>query len=141
MRTRIVSLVLTLIAAVAAFTVITGCGSNATLEKYFQDHPDEWSDVEDELKDMGGEMFTVDLSVKDNQITQIMTYKETFDADSVAQMKEYFTNNEAALREEIVQSIATIEKQASISGVTWLMQYNNGDGTEIFSLTIDNKQS
>ena len=137
MKQRALAIGLAIAAAVASLMLVTSCGSQTTLEKYFTDHPDEWADVEDQIESMAGEMFSIDLTVKDNQIEQIMTYTETFTADAVAEMKAYFESQEAAVIENIQKSIASVESGAGVQGVTWLVQYNNGDGSVIYSKVID----
>ena len=137
MKQRVMAIGIAIAAAFAAFTIIVGCSEPMTLEKYFTDNPSEWTDIEDQLKDMSGDMFALDLSVKGNQINQVMTYTETFDSDALAEMKTYFQSQEPNLVAQMQNSIASVEKGAGIDGVTWLVQFNNGDGSEIYSVTID----
>ena len=137
MKPRVLSIMLAAIAAVAALTLLAGCGSSPTLDKYFQDHEDEWTAVEDQMKDMAGEMFTLDLTIEGNQIKQVMTYTETFSTESVADMKKYFEDQESSLRTVLSSNIAQLEEQTGIEGITWSMQYKNGDGAEIYAITVE----
>ena len=137
MKQRALAIGIAIAAAFAAFTIVVGCSEPMTLEKYFADNPSEWTDIEDQLKDMSGEMFSLDLSVKGNQINQVMTYTETFGADALAEMKAYFQSQEPNLIAQLQNSIASVEKGAGVDSVTWFVQFNNGDGSEIYSVTID----
>ena len=137
MKHRVLAIGVAIAAAFAALTIVVGCSEPMTLEKYFNEHSSEWTDIQDQLKDVSGEMFSLDLSVEGNEIKQIMTYTETFDAENVAAMKAYFQEQEANLIGQIQNSIAQVEKGAGIDGITWYVQFNNGDGSEIFSTTID----
>lgn len=136
MNIRRCLLALTLATIMALVLALTGCSSQ-TVEKYFDEHPEEWKQIDDQVKDLSGELFAYDLSAEGNQIKQVMTYTSTFDEEGVASMKEYFQKNEAALRNKVEPALALVEQQTEIKGVTWLMQYNNGDGTTIFSITIE----
>ena len=137
MKSRALLITLAVVAAVASFALIAGCGSKPTLEQYFQNHEDEWAEVQDQVKNLAGEMFEIDMTVKDNQISQVMTYTETFGEEQLAAMKDYFEQQKAAIQEQVAGSIALIQQQTDAEGVTWVMKYNNGDGAEIFSMTID----
>ena len=137
MKSRALLITLTVVAAVASLALIAGCGSKPTLEQYFQNHEDEWAEVQDQVKNLAGEMFEIDMTVKDNQISQVMTYTETFGEEQLAAMKDYFEQQKAAIQEQVAGSIALIQQQTDAEGVTWVMKYNNGDGAEIFSMTID----
>ena len=137
MNQRVLALGLAIAAAFAAMLIVAGCSAPMTLEKYFSDHPDEWTAVEDQIKNMGGEMFSLDLTVKDNQINQVMTYTEKFTDDAVKEMKTYFESQKSALVSQLQNSIKSVESGAGVDGITWYVQYNNGDGTEIFSTTVD----
>ena len=137
MKSRALLITLAVVAAVASLALIAGCGSKPTLEQYFQNHEDEWAEVQDQVKNLAGEMFEIDMTVKDNQISQVMTYTETFGEEQLAAMKDYFEQQKAAIQEQVAGSIALIQQQTDAEGVTWVMKYNNGDGAEIFSMTID----
>ena len=139
MKQRVLALMLALAAAFAAIAIVSGCSSPMTLENYIKDHPDEWAQVEDQIKNMSGEMFSMDLTVEGNDIKQVMTYTETFSADAVTEMKAYFESQKSALIQQLQASIKSVEQGSGIEGLTWFVQYNNGDGTEIYSTTIDSK--
>ena len=137
MKQRVLALGIAIAAAFAAFTIVVGCSEPMTLEKYFKDNPNEWATVENQLHNMSGDMFSLDVTVEGNNIKQIMTYTDTFDAQQVAEMKAYFEAQKASLVSQLQSSIASVEQGAKVDGISWYVQFNNGDGSEIFSITID----
>jgi len=113
--------------------------SYATLEDYINAHQSEWADVVKQIKESGGDVLDVEMSVKGNQISQIMTYKQQYNADQVAQMKASFEDQKASLEDSIAPQIKSIEQGSGVSGVTWYFAYLNADGSEIFSFELGGK--
>lgn len=140
-RSRIVTLALVAVAMVAALALVVGCGSSSskTLESYFKANQSEWNSAVQQIKESGGDVLDVDMSVSGNKISQIMTYKQTFPAEAVSTIKASLEGQVDQLKSTVKTQIQAMEKQVGISGITWFFDYRNGDGKSIFSMEVDGK--
>ena len=136
MRSRIMTTALIVVALVAALAVAVSCSSSPkTLEDYFAANQSEWDEAVASIQEGTQGVMDVDLSVKGNTITQIMTYTQTYAPDAVAAMKTYFEGQADSFMANLKSQIATMEEKTGIKGITWEFSFNNGDGTPIYQAT------
>lgn len=140
-RSRITTLALVAVAMFAALVLAVGCGSSSskTLEGYFKEHSSEWNSAVQQIKESGGDVLDVDMSVSGNKISQIMTYKQTYSQDAVDVIKASLEGQAETLKSTVKTQIQSMEKEAGVSGISWLFEYRNGDGKSIFSMEVDGK--
>lgn len=135
--------VLTVVAACLALCATIGCsGSPATLEEYFDAHPDvlqsEVADFESALS--GDEFAGSNVEVKDNHI--IMTGALNIDLDDfdattqqslLTALEDYL--KEPAGIEAMVQSVKNTEEATGIEGITITIAYTDKNGRDLTSAT------
>ena len=138
-RSRITTLALVVVAMCAALVLAVGCGGSKTLESYFKANSSEWNSAVAQIKESGGDVLDVDMSVSGNKISQIMTYKQTFPPEAVEIMKSSLEGQAENLKAQVSTQIKAMEKETGISGITWFFDYRNGDGKSIFSMEVSGK--
>ncbi len=111
-----------------------------TIEAYFLEHPDileamKQSFNEDESYN---QMAELDVEAKDNTLSFIYKFKETYSDEQVEQFR---TSLEEEIGEEtpddLKQIIQDIEEECGVSNIKLYMVYLNGDGTEIYGNTFE----
>ena len=107
-----------------------------TLEQYFAQNKAEWDDAVAQIKESGEGIMDVEMSVSGNEISQIMTFTQTFGGEQVAAMKAELEKQAGDLKEQVSDQIRTMEQAAGIDGITWHFEYRNGDGEVIGSFDI-----
>ena len=138
-RTKIALLAIAVIALVASLMFVVGCSSSSassaekTLESYFKDHQSEWDSTVAQIKESGGEVMDVEMAVTGNKISQIMRFKQTYTDSQVATIKANIEAQVDGLKSQVTQQIAKMEQSSGIKGITWLFDYQNGDGKSIAS--------
>lgn len=156
-RTKTITLAALVVALVAALALVAGCsaggGSSSagsassaaapqkTLETYVKANQSEWDSVVAQLKESGGDVMDVDMSVSGNTITQIMTYKQTFTSEQVAIIKSNLEGQSGEMLANVADQIAEMEKASDVSGIEWVFEYRNGDGQTISAFTATAKKS
>ena len=137
-RSRITTLALVAVAMFAALMLVVGCGSSSTktLESYFKSNQSEWNSAVQQIKESGGDVLDVDMSVSGNKISQIMTFKQTYSADQVNTIKANLESQLDSLTTTVAQQIKAMEQETGITGITWLFDYRNGDGKTILSTEV-----
>lgn len=153
-RTKTITLAALVVALVAALALVAGCsaggGSSSassaaapqkTLETYVKANQSEWDSVVAQLKESGGDVMDVDMSVSGNTITQIMTYKQTFTSEQVAIIKSNLEGQSNEMLANVADQIAEMEKASDVSGIEWVFEYRNGDGQTISAFTATAKKS
>ena len=135
MSKKLLMVLLVAVTAVVSLAVIVGCSSKpANLEEYFKAHESEWNDAVAQIVESGGDVLDVEMTVEENTINQIMTYKTTYPAAAVEQMKTAFAGQEEALLSSLSEQIKSIEKETGFD-ISWYFEYRNGDGSPIYSMT------
>ena len=136
MSRKLLTIMLVTVAAVMALAVIASCSSGkpANLEEYFKAHESEWNSTVVNAIGTSSEIFDVDISVTENTINQIMTYKTTYPADAIATIQAAFAKQENILMSSLSTKIQEIEKMTGFD-ISWFFEYRNGDGTPIYSAT------
>lgn len=137
---KIFAVLLSLVMVMSATALLTSCSSDpATLEDYIADHPEEQKAMDDAVASYEQEGMAVDVQIKGNDIIYSFKYDETFDEDTVEQLKGYFEGamgNVGSVFENIAK---TCEEQTEIKGINVQVRYLNGDDSEIFSQTFEAK--
>lgn len=140
-HTKTVTLAVLVVALLAALTLAVGCSSGGgsaaapqkTLETYIKAHQSEWDNTVAQIKESGGSIMDVEMTCSGNTITQIMTYKQVFPDDAVAQMKQKFEEQGPSMVAKVADQIKQMEQEADVTGITWIFEYRNGDGKAIYS--------
>ena len=155
-RTKTIKLVFIVVALVAALMLVVGCSSSSsssaasasaaastsasasasaatgnTLEGYFKEHLAEWETTVAQIKEKAGDVMDVDMTITGNRISQIMTYKQTYSDETVAQLKAKFEEASANLKSQTEAQIKAMEDALGVKGITWYFAYCNGDGKVI----------
>lgn len=111
-----------------------------TLEEYFAANPGE---LEDMIKDINSDesiqgTLTVDLEVKDNTLSYIYNFIETFPDEKLEEIRpELKSRMESEVKESMEGTINSIEKAYGVDGVRLYMEYRNGDGATIYGTTYE----
>ena len=138
-RIALVSIIVIALAASLAFVV--GCSNSSgsskaatkTLETFVNDNKADWDKTVKQLKDSGGDILDVEVTVEGNTINQIMTYKNQFTDEQVAVVKKNLDEQSSSMISQISSQIKDMEKAAGVTGITWYFEYRNGDGKTIAS--------
>lgn len=140
-RTKTMKLAVIVVTLIAALALVVGCGGNSkpTLESYFDKNKSEWDTAVAQIQESGQGVMDVDMSVKGNHITQVMTYKQTFGNDAVEMMRNTFAGQVEGLASNVGEQIKSMEKAANIEGITWTFEYRNGNGDLIYGFDVDSK--
>lgn len=84
------------------------------------------------------QMAELDVEAKDNTLSFIYKFKETYSDEQVEQFR---TSLEEGIGEEtpddLKQIIQDIEEECGVSNIKLYMVYLNGDGTEIYGNTFE----
>lgn len=112
--------------------------SEATVEKFFKEHPDEVEKMknninsDESLKDL----VVVDIKAKGNTLSYIYTFKETYSDDKIAQFKPDLKKSmENEVAADMKERIPSIEQGFGVTGIRVYMEYRNGDGKKIIGMT------
>jgi len=111
-----------------------------TLEEYFADHEDELNNIKKSMNEDESykDLVTIDLTVKENTLSYIYTFKETYSDEQIEGFKpDLKTSMEGEVKTTMQDKIKEIESQYGISGVKLYMEYRNGDGTKIYGTTYE----
>ena len=123
-------------ASTSASAASASAASTITLEEYFAKNQSEWDDAVKQIKESGGDVLDVEMFVKDNQITQIMTFKDTYNSEQVARVKQSLEEQSGDLVKSIEGQLQSMERLINTTGITWVFQYRNGDGSLIYALEV-----
>lgn len=123
-------------ASASASAASASAAAQGTLEDYFKTHQSEWDNAVASIKESGGDVMGVDLTVSGNKISQIMTFKQTYNESQVEQIKANLEAQIDGLKTQVSQQVKSMEQAAGISGITWFFDYRNGDGTSIVALEV-----
>lgn len=129
-------LVLALIAAM--LVVMTACGGN-TLEKYFNEHPEEAKEVEKAMNASGNGLMECSFSAKENTANYILKFTKTYSESDVAQLKNALEKQCERDNDRYVSMIKQMEESTGLEGITCHIEYQNGDGSVIFETDISQK--
>lgn len=138
---KIFAVLLSLVMVMSATVALTSCGSDEpnTLEKYIADHPEEQKAMDDAVASYAQDGMAVDVQFKGNTIIYSFKYDETYDEDTVEQMKSYFDGAMESVGSVFENIAKTCEEQTEIEGITVQVLYLNGDDSEIYNKTFEAK--
>ncbi len=111
-----------------------------TIEAYFLEHPDKLETMKQSFNEDENynQMAELDVEAKDNTLSFIYKFKETYSDEQVEQFR---TSLEEGIGEEtpddLKQIIQDIEEECGVSNIKLYMVYLNGDGTEIYGNTFE----
>lgn len=111
-----------------------------TIEAYFLEHPDKLETMKQSFNEdeSYNQMAELDVEAKDNTLSFIYKFKETYSDEQVEQFR---TSLEEGIGEEtpddLKQIIQDIEEECGVSNIKLYMVYLNGDGTEIYGNTFE----
>lgn len=111
-----------------------------TLEDYFNEHPDELEDIKKSVNEdeSYNEVVDIDVDVKDNTLSYIYTFKQTFSDEQIESFKPDLQESmEGEVTDQMKEKIGDIEKGYGVKGVKMYMEYRNGDGSKILGTTIE----
>lgn len=114
--------------------------TEATLESYFDEHPDELKEMQKNINDDESlnKMVDVSLKVKGNTLSYIYTFKETYSKEQIDGFKPDLKKSmEGEVADEMKAKIPDIEKGFGVSGIKLYMEYRNGDGTKILGTSYE----
>ena len=138
---KIFAVLLSLVMVMPATALLTSCSSDpATLEDYIADHPEEQKAMDDAVASYEQDGMSVDVQIKGNEIIYSFKYDETFDEDTVEQLKSYFEGAMGGVSAVFEGIAKSCEEQTEIEGITVQVLYLNGDDSEIFSQTFEAKE-
>ncbi|MBR2782997.1 MAG: DUF4854 domain-containing protein [Firmicutes bacterium] len=114
-------------------------GQGGTLEDFFNANPGELEDINESLNNNESykDVMDFDVQVKDNTLSYVCTYKQTYSADEVAAMKPELERGIAEDTGGMRDSIAAMEKYSGVDGISVYLEYRNGDGSTICGGTIE----
>lgn len=152
-KNRIFALALVMLLIVSTAVLACSCGSKGsssssdvkekdveakkpTLEEYFTNNPKELKKIKEKVtkdENMEGILKIVDFDVyaKENTMTYSYKFKETYDDEKVAKMKEQLDKSLEDMGADMPEKIKSIEKGYGVGDVTIRMEYLNGDGSVI----------
>ena len=121
-KKSVVLMVLAVVMIMAMSLAMASCGEkeDPTLESYIASDEEAKAEIEEmaEANDLA-------ISIVGNELTYTYKYDETFDEDIAEMMNSTFSGIAADLEEE-----------TGISGITVVVIYQNGDGSELYSETF-----
>lgn len=138
-KSRILSLVMSLVLILTTAFCLTACGGGTkTLESYVNDN----DSIKKQIESASQSDSTMEMSIdiKDNDLIYVYKYKQTFEADVVAQMKTQFESYASSFESTFTNIAKSLEDETKISGITVQIVYQNGDGSEIFKQSYTAKK-
>lgn len=118
-----------MIASMAAFMVSCG-GEDPTLESYISENEDAKAEIE-----AMAEKNNQEVSIEGNELTFTYKYDQIFDADVAEMISEQLESAIESMNSTFNEIVADFEEQSGISGITFVIAYQNGDGSELYSQT------
>lgn len=118
------------IMAISAATVLSGCGGPTTLEEYVNSD----TEVQKQLDSLGAQLGEGgSVTVSENNIAIVYKYPTTYDKAVVEQMK---TSLESAMQnmDSTFQNLLTqLKDESGIDAASLSIEYQNGDGTVLYN--------
>ena len=131
-KKSIVLMVLAMMMIVAMSFAMASCGDkeDPTLETYIASDEEAKAEIEDMAEANG-----LDISIVGNELTYTYKYDQTFDEDTAAMISEQLESAMSSMDSTFSGIAADLEEQTEISGITVVVVYQNGDGSELYSET------
>lgn len=131
-KRSVVLMVLAMVMIMAMSFAMASCGEkeDPTLESYIASDEEAKAEIEDMAEANG-----LDISIVGNELTYTYKYDQTFDEDTAAMMSEQLESAMSSMDSTFSGIAADLEEQTEISGITVVVVYQNGDGSELYSET------
>lgn len=131
-KKSVVLMVLAMMMIVAMSFAMASCGDkeDPTLETYIASDEEAKAEIEDMAEANG-----LDISIVGNELTYTYKYDQTFDEDTAAMISEQLESAMSSMDSTFSGIAADLEEQTEISGITVVVVYQNGDGSELYSQT------
>lgn len=131
-KKSIVLMVLAMMMIVAMSFAMASCGDkeDPTLETYIASDEEAKAEIEDMAEANG-----LDISIVGNELTYTYKYDQTFDEDTAAMISEQLESAMSSMDSTFSGIASDLEEEAGISGITVVVIYQNGDGSELYSET------
>lgn len=131
-KKSVVLMVLAMMMIVAMSFAMASCGDKEepTLETYIASDEEAKAEIEDMAEANG-----LDISIVGNELTYTYKYDQTFDEDTAAMISEQLESAMSSMDSTFSGIAADLEEQTEISGITVVVVYQNGDGSELYSQT------
>lgn len=137
-RHEIGMLALLLACAMALMMALAGCQPQ-TLESYFNQHSDEWQQVQDAMDDVvdssGGVISSCDLKVEDNHVT--MSLVLSYDEATMTTAGVTEDTWDEALSSQMDDQIDDLKEESGIDGISWTVDIQSSDGATLFNKTYE----
>ena len=131
-KKSVVLMVLAMMMIVAMSFAMASCGDkeDPTLETYIASDEEAKAEIEDMAEANG-----LDISIVGNELTYTYKYDQTFDEDTAAMISEQLESAMSSMDSTFSGIAADLEEQTEISGITVVVVYQNGDGSDLYSET------
>ena len=131
-KKSVVLMVLAMVMILSMSFAMASCGEkeDPTLESYIASDEEAKAEIEEmaEANDLA-------ISIVGNELTYTYKYDQTFDEDTAAMISEQLESAMSSMDSTFSGIAADLEEQTEISGITVVVVYQNGDGSELYSQT------
>lgn len=132
-KKSVVLMVLAMVMILSMSFAMASCGEkeDPTLESYIASDEEAKAEIEEmaEANDLA-------ISIVGNELTYTYKYDETFDADLAEMLAGELENAMGSMNSTFSGIAADLEEETGISGITVVVIYQNGDGSELYSETF-----
>lgn len=128
-QTLFLSLMATLI------VVMTACGGK-TLESYFDDHQDEFKEIEKAMNTSGNGVAECTLTAKENTANYVLKFTKTYSEGEVQQLKSALEKQQESSKANYVSMLKQMEKKTELENLAFHIEYQNGDGSIIYETDV-----
>ena len=132
-KKSVVLMVLAMVMTLSMSFAMASCGEkeDPTLESYIASDEEAKAEIEEmaEANDLA-------ISIVGNELTYTYKYDETFDADLAEMLAGELENAMGSMSSTFSGIAADLEEETGISGITVVVIYQNGDGSELYSETF-----
>lgn len=131
MKKRTLLTGLLIISMLTVIVIFTGCGGGSpeTLEEYVNNN----AEAQEELEALN-ESSGMKASVKNNTITCVYTYDQTFDEAMIEQMAAQFESTMESMASTFEKVASNWEEKTGIEDITVKILYQDSAETEIYSV-------
>lgn len=132
-KRSVVLMVLAMVMILSMSFAMASCGEkeDPTLESYIASDEEAKAEIEEmaEANDLA-------ISIVGNELTYTYKYDETFDADLAEMLAGELESAMGSMNSTFSGIAADLEEETGISGITVVVIYQNGDGSELYSETF-----
>lgn len=132
-KKSVVLMVLAMVMTLSMSFAMASCGEkeDPTLESYIASDEEAKAEIEEmaEANDLA-------ISIVGNELTYTYKYDETFDADLAEMLAGELESAMGSMNSTFSGIASDLEEETGISGITVVVIYQNGDGSELYSETF-----